>query len=219
MEVSKLKIDFIPEYDIESWDLNDMKDMNKFVEKVKDVCRKSFEYKQMVRMLRDHLDMNVDSFFPNFSSKTNTKLKIEIHHTPFSIHDIIRTVINKRMDYDEVMTEPMVAKEVMYLHYTLMVGLIPLCKTVHKLVHNQYLFIPTDAVFGFYNKFKEAYSKYLPDDVKVRIDAVELATENYTGDDRFVLDTHLIYLDYAGQYDNEKYEELKKALSERISKI
>ena len=54
----------------------------------------------------------------------------------------------------------MVAKEVMELHYKLMVGLIPLSQTVHELAHSGRLFIPSDKVLGRFNLFVEYYRPF-----------------------------------------------------------
>jgi hypothetical protein len=54
----------------------------------------------------------------------------------------------------------MVAKEVMSLHYKLVIGLIPLSETVHELAHSGRLFIPIDKVLGRYNLFVECYEPF-----------------------------------------------------------
>ena len=80
-------------------------------------------------------------------------IKIEIHHYPFSLRDIVEIVIRKREYYKESLSVQMTAKEVMMLHYKLIIGLIPLSQTVHELAHSSRLFVPSDKVLGRYCKY------------------------------------------------------------------
>lgn len=79
----------------------------------------------------------------------------------------------------ESLHEDMIAKEVMYQHYKLHVGLIPLTTTVHEMVHNQFLFIPTQAVMGAWDKFVEEYRQYMPIDTLSNLDSIIQHSENY----------------------------------------
>jgi hypothetical protein len=54
----------------------------------------------------------------------------------------------------------MVAKEIMILHYRLLIGLIPLSITAHQLAHDSQLFIPVTNVLGKYNLFVESYGQF-----------------------------------------------------------
>ena len=83
--------------------------------------------------------MNKCSFYENVSNIDSNDIKIEIHHEPISLYDICIIVYNKRNFFHENLSE--LLKEVMLLHYKLLIGLIPLAETVHELVHNKYLFI------------------------------------------------------------------------------
>lgn len=59
-------------------------------------------------------------------------------------------VYNKRAAAKENISVDAVSKEVMYQHYMLRLGIIPLSETVYELVHNSFIFITTKAVFGKY---------------------------------------------------------------------
>ena len=107
----------------------------------------------------------------------------------------------------------------MLLHYNLLVGLVPLSETVHELVHNQYLFVPTTSIFGFYRDFMDMYSDYISDEIKEKVARIEQATMEYDGSDKYVLDKKFIYTDVTGVYRLPKYEDIKQFLNNRISDI
>ena len=106
--------------------------------------------------------MNMDrcSFLNEVSNEDTFDIKIEIHHYPFTLRDICEIVFKKREYYGESLTVNMVAKEVMSLHYKLVIGLIPLSETVHELAHSGRLFIPIDKVLGRYNIFVDCYEPF-----------------------------------------------------------
>jgi hypothetical protein len=161
----------VPDYEIPDYILTDNKQYMKYLFAIEKECRRSFEYKQFMRFLKDNCGMDRDSFLENVTSDNGAR--IEIHHSPLTLFDIVSTVVNKRTEANESLSIPMVAKEVMWCHYRLMIGLIPLSKTVHELVHSQYLYIPSWAVFGYYSQFLEAYGKWLPLEVKANIASLE----------------------------------------------
>ena len=107
------------------------------------------------------MDMDKCAFLYGVSNHEGFDIKIEIHHYPFSLEDIVEIVVRKRQFYQEDMSAFMVAKEVMSLHYKLMIGLIPLSETVHELNHNHRIFIPIDKLMGRYRLFVEAYKQFI----------------------------------------------------------
>ena len=150
----------IPICEGEIFCLEDEKDYEKFVREVEGQVRKSFEYKQMINYLRDNMNMNKCAFLKGVTNEETYSIKIEIHHYPFSLRDIVDIVIRKRTYYNESLDVQMVAKEVMMLHYKLMIGLIPLSETVHELAHNSRLFVPVDKVMGRYDLFVQYYKPF-----------------------------------------------------------
>ena len=170
--------EFVP-YDEEEFNIYNEKDFKKYIQEIEKCCRNSFEYKNFVNYLRNYMDMNKCAFFKNVSNKDTFKIKIELHHCPFTLYDIVMTVFNKRLFYHEYLEVEMVAKEVMYIHYFCMVGIIPLAETVHELVHNRVLFIPIDNVFGNYQEFITVYKEFIPEDAMQRYEAAEAQTLAY----------------------------------------
>ena len=159
---SNISIQEVPAMqEISPYNLMDEKEYKKFIKDVKAVVRKSFEYRQFINYLRDNMDMDKCAFLYKVSNSEGFDIKIEIHHYPFSLEDIVEIVARKRQFYQEDMSVFMVAKEVMSLHYKMMIGLIPLSETVHELNHNHRIFIPIDKVMGRYRLFVETYKQFI----------------------------------------------------------
>lgn len=218
--IEVLKFDQIPEYDLQDYDLNDEREFKKYTKRIEQIIRTSFEYKAMINYLREYLDMNKCSFYANVNNIDTYKIKIHIHHEPITLFDIVMAVYNKRSAYRESISEDMVAKEVMYLHYRMMVGLIPLAETVHELVHNQYLFVPTSAVFGKYKEFVTEYDEFIPPETKDTLKTIEEYSENYSFHQaESILNKNMIYVDLTGAYNLPKYEDIIANMNTRISDI
>ena len=174
----------IPSYDTEDYDLFNEKDFKKYIDDIERMIRSSREYREAVQYMRKFINMNTSLFFQNINNIETTKIKIELHHHPFTLYDIVLTVFNKRSRLQEPLDIELVAKEVAYLHYFLIIGLVPLSRTEHKLVHNQALFIPLKLngkpiVLGDYNKFIEMYERDIPEDAMVRFNTYKDLTKNY----------------------------------------
>lgn len=172
-------INEIPEYTTEDYDLFNEKDFKKYIDDIERMVRSSKEYRDYIQYLRNYMDMNASAFLANVNNIETTKIKIEVHHTPFTLFDITLTIFNKRSRLQEQLDIEMVAKEVAYLHYFLYVGLIPLSKTEHKLVHNQSLFIPLNLVLGKFDQFIEMYRQDIPEDAMARYNTYKDMTEHY----------------------------------------
>ena len=210
----------VPEPNIEEYDLTNEKQYMKYLFAIERECRRSFEYKQLMRFLKDNCGMDKDSFLENMNVENGAK--VEIHHSPLTLFDIVCTVVNKRNDLGESMSVPMVAKEVMYQHYKLNVGLIPLCKTVHELVHNQYIFIPAWAVLGNYREFLNQYDKWVPLEVKANLRDLETESCNFNMDEMCkVLEHHIVTIrvndDDYNITDEESYKKINEIL-DRLNK-
>lgn len=215
-----IKMDEIPDYNLYDFDLADEKSFKKYMKAIEKSVRSSFEYKQIVSYLREYMDMNQCAFYQNVNNVDTTRVKIEIHHEPLSLYDICLIVYNKRVAFNEPLDEEYVAKEVMYLHYNLMVGLIPLAETVHELVHACYLFVPTTAVLGKYKEFVERYKPYMLTEQLEVLEHIEEATKAYDSDEaKTILSTNYIYMDLSGAYELPKTEDIVAMLKDRIRDI
>ena len=211
----------IPIMDIEDYDLFDDKEREKYINDLERHVRSSYEYRNMVQYLREYMNMNSCAFIPNVTNEVNRKIKIELHHSPFTLRDICVTILNKRMKNNEMLTIESVAYEVMFVHYSLMVGLIPLSETVHQLVHSQYIFIPTDKVYGYYKNFVKTYNDYIDPELLDKLDELERLTIVGTYNDSYkeVLEKKYITIDMEGNNQFDKLHELQESLKEKLSEL
>ena len=125
------------------------------------------------------------------------------------------------MKNNEMLTIESVAYEVMFVHYSLMVGLIPLSETVHQLVHSQYIFIPTDKVYGYYKNFVKTYNDYIDPELLDKLDELERLTIAGTYNDSYkeVLEKKYITIDMEGNNQFDKLHELQESLKEKLSEL
>lgn len=221
-EVGTIKIDNLPPYEIQDYDVFDEKDFKKYINDVKKIVRNSLEYRQYIQYLRKNMNMNEDSFFENINNEEDSKVKIEIHHTPYSLEDICLTVFNKRVFYGEDLDVEEVAKEVMYIHYFLIIGLIPLSTTVHELVHNNFIFIPTNKVVGDYKEFEQTYEHWIPEEVKEKVKAREDRTLTYNEEvDKALLQQKQMVIEVydEGPYVLPTMDFMQELMNKRIEEI
>ena len=211
----------LPEMDIftmPDYDLNDEKEFSYYLRDIEKTVRGSFEYQQMVRFLRENVDMNQCSFFESVSNIDSTSIRIEIHHEPLSLYDICNIIVRKREHFGESLEVEYVAKEVMYCHYAMCVGLIPLSETVHELVHNQYLFIPNDRVFGNWRHFVNMYRDYMSTDELRTLEKIEELTQMYDMDEyKNLLAKQYIYVDVHNS--NPNLYDVQRNLKDRINEL
>ena len=149
------------------------------------MIRSSLEYKTYIKFLKDNLDMNRCAVLKNIKNGDGKRYRIEIHHEPFTLFDIVETVINRRLDEGEDINALHVADEVMELHYEGHIGLIPLSVTMHELVHNGRIFIPLQYIYHKYDEFYKEYKDYmnpvLLDKIQAKVD-LSLRSEGIVSD-------------------------------------
>lgn len=187
--IISINMNEIPECDIQCYCLDDDKEYEHFVKDIESTVRRSFEYRNMINYLRENMNMDKCSFLKGVTNEETYSIKIEIHHYPFSLRDIVDIVIRKRQYYHESITVQMVAKEVMELHYKLMIGLIPLSETVHELAHSGRLFIPVDKVMGRYDLFIQYYKPFCDPEQLETLQRIEKYSEEQQNT---ILNTNII---------------------------
>ena len=210
----------LPDYDQEDYDLSNHKDFERYIKDIKSEVRNSFEYREMIKYLRNHGGMDRSGISPMITNTDSTHVKIEIHHTPLVLEDIVRIVYEKRSFNHEDLSVQMVAKEVMECHYRCIVGLYPLTATEHELVHNGYLFIPPSDVFGNYDKFLEEYDKFVDPDDKQTIQEIKSHEKNFNPQEQNqILVKSNIYVDANGAYEHPNFTQFEQGVSDRITNI
>ena len=197
---SNIHLATIEPFEGDAYDLDDEKDFGKYLKDIERLVRNSSEYRRFISYIRDYMDMDRCAFFKDTTKDRDSKVKIEIHHHPFTLFDICKIVYNKRLFYGESTEREMVAKEVMQLHYQLVVGLIPVSKTIHELAHNEWIFIPVENVLGNWIAFKDAYKDLMePDQCDVIERIIEFSKdyeEKSTEANERILQQSNIYLAY-----------------------
>ena len=162
------------------------KERVKFIKMVESVCRKSMEYKEYIRFLKRNTDFRRCTILKGLNANNGKRYSIELHHEPFTLFDIVETVLNKREMLGEKIEPLSIADEVMALHYDGKVGLIHLSTTMHQLVHDDKIFIPLQYIYQSYNEF---YSEYRPYFNPLVIEKLEMKVEMSLKTDNFVSDS------------------------------
>lgn len=162
------------------------KERVKFIKMVESVCRKSMEYKEYIRFLKRNTDFRRCTILKGLNTNNGKRYSIELHHEPFTLFDIVETVLNKREMLGEKIEPLSIADEVMALHYDGKVGLIHLSTTMHQLVHDDKIFIPLQYIYQSYNEF---YSEYRPYFNPLVIEKLEMKVEMSLKTDNFVSDS------------------------------
>ena len=216
-----IKIDELPNYDLQDWDLNDPKEYIKYIKALERAVRGSFEYRAMVSYLKQYANMTECAFYKNVTNSDTSAIKIEIHHGPFSLCDICEIVYRKRLSFNEPLDEFSVAKEVMYLHYNMCIGLIPLSATVHELVGNRYLFISPRNYYGNYKYFAECYKSWILPEQLDTLERLENTPESeYEDIYKTLLSKQFIYADMSEiPIENPSTQEIIGMLKGRIGEI
>jgi len=211
----------IPEFEYQIYDTEDPKEYEKYIKDVESQVRRSFEYKQFIKYLREYMGMNKCAFLQNVSNEETFDIKIEIHHYPFSLRDICDIIFRKRKYYRESTDIQMVAKEVMEAHYKLIIGLISLSETVHELAHSHRLFIPVDKVIGRYNLFVEYYKPFIEPEMIEVLERIEKYTlENSEIGDTSVIDQHRVTYDIKdNRYALPDFNSVSNSMFNRLETI
>ena len=198
--------------------ISNEREKTKIVKRMERIIRGSTEYKDYIAFLRENVGMDACAFFNNISKDTSKSLRIEIHHVPFTLFDITKIIVNKYMEEGLPLNELLMAEEVMKVHYSNMVGLIPLSKTLHLMVHGENaekVVIPAYMIFGNYKKFIEEYGDYMNDEDFKKIERLIQRTKEIKESDYKFLEQHYDYIEVDGFKIPERIEsDAEKAVHE-----
>lgn len=201
--------------------VNTDNEKHRLITRIERIVRSSGEYRDYIAFLRQNIGMDACAFFNNVSKQTNRKIKIEVHHTPLTLYDIVKIVLEKYIQTGEVLDDLMIAEEVVKIHYNNQVGLIPLSKTLHEVVHNsEKLTLPMYMIFGNYTKFLREYEEYWENDkaIRTKIELMVKRTKELNSGSFDVLKERFTYIKVDGfelpvkiEDENEVQEEVKKS--------
>ena len=145
----------------------------RFIKKIEALIRGSNEYKAYISYLRNDLGMWHCSFLPNLDMSMD-EIGLEMHHCPINLYTMVDIVITHRLARGQPVTSLSVADEVMNMHFENKVGMVPLSRSAHKLVHAGNLTVHPLMVHGDYLGFLRSY----PDGVSEELVAQLLAFIN-----------------------------------------
>lgn len=151
------------------------KERYKYCTMIKSLVRKAPEYNEYVRFCKKHLGMYGCDVYRNLKNdpELHKKYTIELHHTPFTLMEIINVVISKRDAYGESLNPMLVAEEVLNLHYDGKVGLVNLSKTAHELAEKGRIFIPLQRIYhSGYMEFVNEYEEFMDSKLKEKIELI-----------------------------------------------
>mgnify|MGYP007069865802 CR=1 FL=1 len=212
-----IRIGDIPPFDVEDYDLSNPKRLTGFFFAVERLVRTSWAYRRLTDFLRQWSDMRKCAFYENVNSIDTTGIHIHLHHAPFTLFDIVSVVYQRRLACHEPVDEEDVAQEVIWNHYRMVCGLIPLSETVHELVHNGFLFIPTSAPFGYYRKFVVDYEPFIDRELMRVLTRNEEASMEYDmAKETKVLTFQSVYLDPTGAWSFPRMEDVIALLKKKV---
>lgn len=206
-----MEIEERPERPIYSF--RNAKDRQKFICHVEALVRRSDEYKGLMKFLKANLDMGRCTVLKNIKSENGKRYSIEIHHEPFTLKFLVDIVLTKFESEGEEINPFLIADEIMMLHYDQMVGLVPLSKTIHELVHSDKIFIPLQLIYQGYGKFYEEYESYISDKIKEVVELkvnLSMKCGDILSD---VLDPEFVYVDVQGMTFPEIPKEWKDIMN------
>ena len=183
------------------------KDKIKFIKTVEKLVRASLEYRNYIEFLKENVGLDSCIFFQKITGGTNSKkrIKIEIHHEPLTLFDIVSVVLTKYQEEGLEINALDISDEVMDLHYQNLVGLVPLSRTGHEMVHNSTkVFVPLNMCYGNYSEFLRIYEPYISEDIYEKIERKLEKTANLTSDSFDALVKEFTYLDVDGFDELEK---------------
>jgi hypothetical protein len=189
--------------------LSNDRDRDKFVKRVEKLVRSSLEYRDYIQFLKEHVGLDSCIFFQNVTNggPKKSRVSVEIHHEPFTLYDIVSTVVTKYQEEGLPINDLTIADEVMKLHYENKVGLVPLSKTAHQIVHNSVkLMVPLNMCYGQYSLFLEEYGDYVSEDLYTKLEKKLEMTENLTPESFDAIKKEFTYLEVDGVEDLEKME-------------
>lgn len=181
-------------------DLENAKSKEKFIKGTERIIRSSDEYKSYIKFLKEYVDMTKCAFFNGVTNVDKKKIHIEIHHAPLTLFEITMIVVDKWLAEGIPINDLLIADEVMRIHYNNKVGLIPLSKTVHQLVHSEAgVTIPLYMIYGSYVDFLKEYQDYIMDDrIFEKLQYAIQQTKNLTHNSFDMLNPEFIYIETDG---------------------
>lgn len=210
-----IKIEEPPERPVYSFKSN--KERYKYCTMIKTLVRKVPEYRDYVSFLKKHMGMYGCDVFRNLDNSPESRkhYTVELHHTPFTLMEIVNVVVSKRMALGETLEPNHVAEEILELHYDGKVGLINLSVTAHELAEKGRIFIPLQRIYHQgYIEFVKEYEDYMDSNLKEKIELIIKMSQKCQDIVSDCLDTEFVYLNIDGVDFPEVPESWGEALND-----
>lgn len=189
------------------------KERYKYCTMIKNMVRATPEYREYIAFLKKYMHMDKCEVWTNLQTE-NKKYRIELHHTPFTLMEIVNVVVTKRQELGETLNPYLVTEEVLELHYDDKVGLINLCITAHELAEKDRIFIPLQRVYQNYVAFVEEYEEFMDSTLKQKIELIIQMSQKCDQIVSDVLDPEFTYIDIEGVLFPEVPDEWGKLLQD-----
>lgn len=141
-------------------DIDDEKELFKFIKNVEKIIRSTPEYKEWTDYLRNVIGVNECQI----TGEIHSEAKSDIHHHPISLYAMCKAYTKKHIEDNIEFTSLDIANIVMEKHFELKVGFISLLKSIHEKYHNGYIKLPMSLVHGDYRYFIDNMMGYLDED-------------------------------------------------------
>jgi hypothetical protein len=141
----------------------DFNSYSKIIKNAESQVRNSEEYKDYILYLKMEIGLTNCAVLGNIN---HADAEIEMHHYPFTLYDLADIIAINKILNKEKCNSFLIAEELINLHYKNLIGVVPLCKTVHDLVHAGEIFINLKQVFGNVEEFVNIYKNAINFDQK-----------------------------------------------------
>jgi len=138
----------------------DEKELTKFINSCERMIRCSPEYRVWTEYIREVLGMHVCEI----SGEVHSQTTVEIHHHPFTLYMLTKSVIMKHLEEDSEFCAFDIAIAVIQLHYEMRAPFCMIVKSLHEKFHKGFLQIPITLVQGDFRYLISHYLHYLDDD-------------------------------------------------------
>lgn len=129
-------------------------DYAKFIKAVEKHVRGSEEYKRYLAYLKADLGLDRCVFV---QVAEDEEVEVELHHAPLTLYDVCAVVLAEMHRLKEKVSSLTVARAVVKEHYAGRVGLVPVSKTAHEMIHHGKLLVAEDQIHGNWGEFMTLY--------------------------------------------------------------
>ena len=147
--------------------LSDEKNKIRMVRDIERIVRISFEGKNYRTYLSENIRIDRCTILSNIP--TDKLKRVELHHHPLTLFEISKIVLEDALNWNYRLSPLLVAEKIIEHHYRNEIGLVPLAKTVHDLVHDGQIQIHPASIFGDWKKFIRRYKRYMDQETIARI--------------------------------------------------